>query len=70
MPVPKVERVTVPPPLLLPVDRPALPPASSPASTCYTQLRSALDTLTGYDGALAKCNARLDQIGRLQNGLP
>lgn len=57
-------------PLLVPIERPALPPHSTPASTCYTQLRAALDTLTRYDGALASCNSRLGTIGALQNAAP
>lgn len=70
VPMLQVERVTVPAPLLVPIDRPDLPPRSTPASTCYTQLRATLDTLTRYDGALARCNARFDEIRELQASPP
>jgi hypothetical protein len=58
VPETKVERITVPDPLLVPVDRPTIPAAP-------TQ-RDVGELLLRYDGALDTCNGRLDAIRALQ----
>ena len=51
----KVERLTIPAPLLAPIDRPAIPEGRA-------DLRDLAEALASFDGALASCNGRLGEI--------